>query len=374
MQDSNFRMSNSERGRKPKNLVVPSLEEDSAERKRLLNVLAQRRYRRRKKEHLQRLEKLNDQEFSLLSPDPEDSGAPSSYDDTEEPQLTGSLPGVLNSSNVSGKVDYPDLTSIHARVSGHGYDHSHQDLSNTATDLLTDTWTLPSAYDDLPGFAPGSLEAFETSLTFAQPLYSASPSMTPTIIPSYTTVSSTSVSPQTSLDFPDEAYIPVKELSLLRGTFSIAERIGCDSIIWTLDANSTFHNSAASLHTHLPPNLRPTRVQLMYAHHPALDILPWPAVRDRLIIMLAQPEKVRPPSARSPTALLEFIYDLEDPFEGARIHGDDPYTDENWEVGEKVFQNWWWALDRRVLHRSNQLRLARGAALLGSKNRIQEID
>src|ERR1700677_2878201 len=42
--------------RKATVIQVPDLEQDAAERKRVLNVLAQRRYRERKREHLKNLE------------------------------------------------------------------------------------------------------------------------------------------------------------------------------------------------------------------------------------------------------------------------------------------------------------------------------
>lgn len=82
-------------------------------------------------------------------------------------------------------------------------------------------------------------------------------------------------------------------------------------------------------------------------------------------MVLSQPIDSRPPNAASPTALVDFVYDLEDSAEGVRIWGDDPYSDQSWEIGEKVFQNWWWALDAVVLKRSNDMRRSRGARLLG---------
>ena len=64
-------------------------------------------------------------------------------------------------------------------------------------------------------------------------------------------------------------------------------------------------------------------------------------------------------------ALLEFVYDLEDSAEGVRISGDDPSSENNWELGEKIFKSWWWIFDRDIIRRSNQLRTARGAPALG---------
>ncbi|KIW15168.1 hypothetical protein PV08_05213 [Exophiala spinifera] len=188
--------------------------------------------------------------------------------------------------------------------------------------------------------------------------------------------------------FPDEMHIQVAELDLLRGCMSIAQRLQIQDMIWSLTSLSPFADSASASadeivgsgprspptaaaairlqqYGHLPPNLRPTQAQLSIPHHPAIDVLPWPSVRDRLIHVLAQPPEYRPTGAQSPMALVDFVYDIEDPAEGVRISGNDPYDAQNWEVGEKVFKGWWWCFDREIVTRTNELRRARGAATLG---------
>lgn len=167
--------------------------------------------------------------------------------------------------------------------------------------------------------------------------------------------------------FPDEAYLEISELGLLRGCMEIARRMNLQDRIWSLTATSPFTDPTAVMDqfAHLPMNLRPTVSQMTIPHHPALDILPWPSARDRLIMVLSQPVEYRPPSAASPMALLDFIYDIEDSTEGVRISGSDPYSENNWELGEKVFKSWWWAFDRDIIKKSNELRRTRGAPLLG---------
>lgn len=44
----------------------------------------------------------------------------------------------------------------------------------------------------------------------------------------------------------------------------------------------------------LPPNLHPVTAQLTIPHHPMLDLLPWPTVRERLICMFSMPSALRP--------------------------------------------------------------------------------
>ena len=63
-------------------------------------------------------------------------------------------------------------------------------------------------------------------------------------------------------------------------------------------------------------------------------------------------------------ALLQLIYDLDDPTEGLRVSGFDFRSAENWEVGQKVFENWWFVLDQDIVRRSNFLRERRGAVKL----------
>jgi len=167
--------------------------------------------------------------------------------------------------------------------------------------------------------------------------------------------------------FPDESYLEMAELTLLRGCMAIARRLGIQDTIWSLAGVSPFTNPDMALaeFNHLPANLRPTLLQMTIPHHPVIDLLPWPSARDRMIGILAQPPEIRPPGAASPMALLEFVYDIEDGAEGVRISGSDPYSASNWEVGEKVFKSWWWIFDRDIIKRSNELRASRGAPMLG---------
>lgn len=332
-------MSANEQSRRAKRLDVPNLDADPAERKRVLNVLAQRRYRRRKKEQLQRLEKLTQYEFPALT----------------EPQVNDD---VCHVDFPQTQLSYSDHVPKQPPFDGRDVDQEFP------TGAVIGSYDFEGSF----GFDSATLEAFDASLSFPLPSLPTSPSLTTA------TPASQSTSFHQSLDFPDEVNLPMLELNLLRGAMAIAKRLQVDTLVWSLESTSPFYNASASTYNHLPINLRPTAVQLNNPHHPALDILPWPSVRDRLILVFSQPEDLRPPSARGPTGLVDFVYDLEDPAEGVRIWGDDPYSDEYWEVGEKLFKNWWWALDGRVVSRSNQLRYDRGADMLGTKRRVEEVE
>lgn len=168
------------------------------------------------------------------------------------------------------------------------------------------------------------------------------------------------------LPFPDSYLLPVCELSTLKAFLRIANRIAGDkSSLWDINATSAFATPGSAPPTsHLPRTWQPTRAQLLIPHHPLLDFLPWPSVREKIIQLFSLPEDMRPPAAQSPTALVQFSYDLEDGAEGVRIWGGDPYDPANWEVGQVLFERWWFIFDSQVIEQSNSWRGMRGAAKL----------
>jgi hypothetical protein len=150
----------------------------------------------------------------------------------------------------------------------------------------------------------------------------------------------------------------------------------------------------------LPKNLQPVAAQYSIPHHPMLDLLPWPSVREKLICMLSMPSAFRPavaqevdgeasfpcnissgggrPSISSSVkqggAIVSLVHDLDD-FQndggGLRVHGNSStWSDGNelledaWEIGDHFYRKWWWCLDQRVVDASNRRRLERGLGRL----------
>ena len=175
-----------------------------------------------------------------------------------------------------------------------------------------------------------------------------------------------------SFTFPDESNLKCLELDLLRGFLAIAQRLNIVETIWELRTTSPFLNSVET-YDDLPVTLRPTSVQRTVPHHPMLDILPWPTARNKMIHVFSQTPDLRPPQAACPTALMDFVYDIEDSAEGVRIWGDDPCEWRNWELGEKVFGKWWWAFDGEIVKNSNEWRMSRGAPVLGMGSILGEV-
>jgi hypothetical protein len=445
-----------ERRRKATDLAVPRPDGDAAERKRVLNVLAQRRYRKRKREHLQELEsKLkgvaspntshdNDEEHSTVTSDGHSQlpnkaqnlqclplAHDNSVSNTDERQSEsghlvdsqGAPYRLISGSTAAWEsivpIENPTITSAHTNPPNYAIDlgyegtpdvgpsQSEPGLSATSIGPTASVISPIAADLDLPDFDfepdctyfDGGLAGLSwTTLSgfIPQPSSRHGRLKDPPLranCPSADTSTSSSSSPSTGLTpgtlpdslhhdpdlesvvqldrmqhftFEDSYSLRVLELDLLRGCVTIAHRLNILDVIWSLHERSPFSNPANAhlTYDHLPLNLRPTMAQRTLPHHPVLDILPWPTVRSKLIHVFSQTPDLRPPSTLCPTAL-DFVYDIEDSAEGVRIWGDDPCDWQNWEVGEKVFGKWWWAFDGEIIKNSNELRVNRGAPVLG---------
>lgn len=446
-----------ERGKKAPDLAVPARDDDAAERKRVLNVLAQRRYRKRKRQHLQELEsKLkgaaspnnspgNGQKhpnvatkkqsqissddrslqcFTIAQENPESDGnarqpeagclidsqgnpyrlidgSTAAWESTvtvENPIITSAL---TNPPNYAIDLGYEGTPEIGPARPGSGLSDTPMDptesiISPAAANLeLPDfdfepdgtyfdgglagvSWTTLSGFIPQPSSRHGRLRVPPADAnspwtgTSSSSSSSTSTKPTPKTLPDclYNDPDLESAVPLHHLQhftFQDSYKLRVLELDLLRGCMTIAKRLDISDLIWLLHETSPF-SDPANVHLtydHLPLNLRPTNIQRTVPHHPVLDLLPWPTARNKMIHVLSQTPDLRPPAARCPTALMDFVYDIEDSAEGVRIWGDDPCDWQNWEIGEKVFGKWWWAFDSEIIKNSNEWRINRGAPVLG---------
>ncbi|TQV96053.1 hypothetical protein V2A60_003499 [Cordyceps javanica] len=324
----------------PPQLDVPEIEDDAAERKRVLNVLAQRRYREKKRQR-----RLNQQSRN----EPEDEDAHNSQQEIieNEPQVHMScVPDAPEDSGLDGiEIGWPasiDIPMAPLLL------NSNQDLNLAQAD---GEWcSFPTNFNSANGGV--------TSLEF---LPSSSNASSP---PSFGT-SPSSVDSDGSLS--DSYLLPVYELTLLKGLLRIAERLGSPEDVWSLTSQSPFTRGGGTPAHQLPPTWQPTATQILMPHHPFLDFLPWPSVRDKVIQIFSLPEGSRPPSAAGPMGLANLAYDIEDNSEGVRIYGDDPYDAACWEVGQVFFQRWWFLFDRDIITTSNRWRRLRGAPPLAIK-------
>lgn len=270
------------------------------------------------------------------------------------------------------------------------------DLSDKALeDLAMDIGGLPSLDLDSQQLNLGAQAPSSFSLTIDPSALFNTSSSTVTTISSSSSYASPDTSSASATSPPADSYfLPVNELTLLRAFLRIATRLGCAKSLWDLSATSPFcpplptagptppfsnlDGAAATGASNndpggggdlapLPPTWQPTASQQLVPHHPMLDILPWPSARDRVIAVFGLPEAARPPAAAGPLALAELAYDVEDGAEGMRIWGPDPYDPAAWEVGQLLFERWWFIFDRAIVEQSNRWRALRGAGALKMK-------
>ncbi|KAF3394515.1 hypothetical protein F1880_005562 [Penicillium rolfsii] len=307
-------MPNQERSKFP---TIPAV--GDADRKRVLNVLAQRRYRQRKREKLAALEQITRTAGPpRLSENPPTkttamNAYPSDVDawhgnNVEPSGGRASLPSVVASAQ---SASLPTLTNGHS-------DQPYSENTKTDSKLVSDPYDFTSALADL--------EAAQFT-------------------------------------FPDDQMLDVPVLDVLRAGSNLASILGCQDTIWDLTALRTLNSSLLS-GLSLTSNLEPTVAQATIPHHPVFDILPWPSMRTKLITIFSLPVQSRPLIARDPLALMQLIYDLDDTAEGLRVSGFDWRSETNWEVGQKVFENWWFVLDPDIVQHSNRLRERRGVRKL----------
>ncbi|KAI1744090.1 hypothetical protein F4680DRAFT_406169 [Xylaria scruposa] len=328
--------------KQPPALAVPDINDDATERKRVLNVLAQRRYRERKRQEKGRgrAEKATSSSQSNNTQAIE-SGSPTLVSETPVLENEPSFPAWPSASfELTGAALLPRVEESYPNVENPDWSTLQVGASMTDGEV--------TALDSLNNSNPG-------------PLFNSSS----------TTPSPSNNSETTDITFPDSYYLPVHELVLFRGLNRIANRLRCNTTtIWRLDANSPFNDGTHTALTaqKLPPAWRPTLSQLTVPHHPVIDLLPWPKVRDRIIMLLGLPDESRPPAASGSLMMVHLAYDLEDGAEGARIWGDDPCEPTSWEVGQALFERWWFIFDRQVIDQSNYWRRLRGAATLSAKS------
>ena len=175
--------------------------------------------------------------------------------------------------------------------------------------------------------------------------------------------------------FNDEAYVTTPGLSVIRAHVTILQHMhgnGSKVDVWNPFAVSPFYQPGAPS-TSLPPlafvlpdNYRPTALQKGVKHHPVIDLLPWPAVRSKILHGLTLPQEVRPQRAKGdmPSVTMQLMFDMKDAGGGLRVWGSNPFDENNWEIGPVFFQQWWWALNGEIIKRSNQIRTQRGEDIL----------
>ncbi|KAF1956884.1 hypothetical protein CC80DRAFT_491754 [Byssothecium circinans] len=326
-----------ERRKKTKTLEeIPQV--GDPERKRVLNVLAQRRYRQRQRE---KMAALSAQAKRQSPPQPLGQGGGL--------QLPEVLPELVSTSSSSEPSPEDSIEEIVRSSEDYGF--SEMDFGQDALDM--------SLFGNLDlGNIPGPTQAT-----------SARPS------------SSSSASPN-SFNFPlsSDVQLQVPILAALRAFSTIATALNVLNVMW--DPNY-LHVLPPTQAPNLPWNLQPTPAQMNIPHHPLIDSLPWPSVREKLICLLSLPSMWRPPVARDDddpcgigqaNAIQRLAHDVDDLHEGIRVYGNvvgwdnsSELVEDAWEMGERFYRNWWFCVDPKAIQTTNRRRQERGLAAMKLK-------
>ncbi|KAH8595343.1 hypothetical protein B0O99DRAFT_622664 [Bisporella sp. PMI_857] len=313
------------------------------DRQRILNVLAQRRYRQRKRERLQSLETRLDARLGGTNTMYASGGEIQLQHPMQPPLLRPGNPGTPNDTLYD---PYPDFTigaSNASRTCLAPYE-SACNTSESSSSYVTDQFGINT-------FLPyGSTSQSVTSTSDSQ-------------------LSAELQDLETSqFTFPSEHAIDIPTLKTMEVSLRIAHMLGLADELLDLTISRVLDVSKISVPLgDLPENLRPTEAQLLLPHSPVIDVLPWPSVRTKLICLFSQPDQLRPPIARGSMAIMRLMHGLDDESEGLRVtfdingHG---YDEKSWEIGQAILKDWWWALDPEIVSNSNRLRYRRGAPKL----------
>ncbi|GKT65560.1 hypothetical protein ColTof4_03674 [Colletotrichum tofieldiae] len=156
-----------------------------------------------------------------------------------------------------------------------------------------------------------------------------------------------------------DSLLPLVQFNLFRGLMENMKTLGitmpmvCDDDCLSPFGSDPMYN----IHTRwtLPFFLKPTETQLTAAHHPWLDLLPLPRMRDNLIKAGEDWDDEE--------LCLDLIGNGDAPSgQGGMILWGEPWDPNNWEVTEDFVEKWRWILEgcEEMIRSSNYWRAKRG--------------
>lgn len=134
------------------------------------------------------------------------------------------------------------------------------------------------------------------------------------------------------------------------------------------DALSPFNTMSPCVPRCLPPALHPTAIQRQVAHHPWIDLLPFPGVRDNLIRAgdLWDDEEL--------CSDLVGFYSQSSGRLGLIVWGE-PWDPRGWEATEEFVGYWGWVIEgcREIMESTNYWRARRGEEPLTIAPKLADI-
>ncbi|KAN0071155.1 protein of unknown function (DUF3425) domain containing protein [Elaphomyces granulatus] len=265
------------RTRRAQDVRVPDVTENASERRRVLNILAQRRYRRRKKERLEALEaQMKEHDLSskaksrvdddastttILAPRPPENENESQDEMTVETgttiQSTNSGPntGVGELLLSESKDDYyyrlqdpilaGSLVNLHGQVSPDEYD--------TAGNISPEDFLSDLGSDDISSLSP-DLSLLDLDYDFLTPPHSPAASTSTSLEDlglllgkrGYTLAAKLQDQQVSTFTFPDDRLLEVPSLTLLNAVLTVALRLNVADRLWDTRAMSPFYIGSGS--------------------------------------------------------------------------------------------------------------------------------
>lgn len=347
--------------------------EDPAERRRILNIQAQRRYRQRKRSRLRELESLAQLRVEQQSVTPSTTEHGQSSFSSSNHHFANSYPvlGLAGATDFLNSNPGPDLLAetvieeLESLETGgyFGDDNFHFPVGGGET-----SQEMPSSID----FESFMVKIDNQNSGFVPSTYSNEPR------PDLGSVPAPDQESRPHAAFADYL-ITVPGISCIRAKVEIFKVMHGPDFkleIWNPRAlspfaiperNNIYH--AANQPSHYPPEFHPTALQRTVQHHPVLDVLPWPSFRDKFLYIMTLPEEFRPTNMRGDMAsvTMHVMVTMKDAGGGLRIWGDNPFDIDAWEIGQLFYTKFWWAIDHDIVVNSNKLRLQRGENVLRAK-------
>ncbi|RAL65187.1 hypothetical protein DID88_001293 [Monilinia fructigena] len=315
---------------------------DKEERKREYNRLAQREFRRRRKEHLKNLEQAQKEQSSEQSEEIErlryQNDELRRENETLRAQLYGSTSQSILLQPVGQIPSDHRQYSLSPSISGASMSNAGSPPASLSSDMMsmgsipmTSTMISPSTYafTDSAALSSQPYNMGTQEILDLQWESSSRPDVSTAMIP----------------------YDRKKGCAQIRELF---RPLLSDPSI--LNGSSPDHHLALlrSLTNILPPALKPNKSQLEVAHYYAIDMIASPSLRDRLMNLTGN-------------VVQSFIKDFgscigeADDVGQIIIWGQDLYNESLWEVSQPLLERWGWLLGREFVNRSNAWRMQRGA-------------
>lgn len=156
----------------------------------------------------------------------------------------------------------------------------------------------------------------------------------------------------------EHRFICLAQYSMFRAFTHNASILGLEFALFA-DDNSvsplSFSDPPVNIPMGVPHTLKPTSLQLRTSHHPYLDIIASPSLRDNILVANLSDEQDE-----------QLCMDLH--ADGSiTIWGSQPWSSIGWEISQEFADRWGWLLDGESVRNSNFWRMERGDVLLDVK-------